>query len=71
MDEKDLLLLNIEFTKLREESIIERPEDIDHVFLVFIEPLPSILVAEENEGEDLGLFDQPLDDVAIFVDDSF
>jgi hypothetical protein len=69
----DELLLEVgddQFSELREQLVLQRAENVHHVLLVLVEPLPRLLVAEEDERQDLRLLDQSLDYVAVFVDDA-
>lgn len=68
VDELLLEIGDIDVAELGEELILERPEDVDHAFLVLVELGTGLLVAEQNESNDLGLLDQPLNHITVFVD---
>lgn len=55
---------------LSEDLVPEGGVDVDHSVLNFVELELALLVAEEDEGDDLGLLDESLHHVAVLVDDA-
>lgn len=64
-----LQLHHFNLFELDKELISKRSKNIDHSWFVLIKLCCGIFVAKKNQGYDLRLLNQSLNDVTVFVDD--
>jgi hypothetical protein len=67
-DEFLLQIVDHQLLELYKYGICKRPIDINHGLLDLVEFLSCGLVTEQDQSDYLGFFDQPLHDIAVFVD---